>query len=144
MAVYPAFLVPGILAGSLSFLAGSLPGGAAQFASLRMERVSALDRATDIGAAQADRKLYLHVALPYAQPEAMQRFVSSVSNPKSPSYGQFITPEEVGERFGLPQTDVDRVANYLRGHGIEVTLVAKNRGRIVSTPCATPYFVLSS
>ena len=134
MALNPAFLVSGIVAGSLSFLSGSLPGGAAnpQLATLRMERVSALDRATDVGPAQADRTLYLHVAMPYAQPEAMERFVESVSDPRSPSYGKFITPEEVGERFGLPQTQVDRVANYLRGHGIAVTLVAKNRISILA------------
>src|SRR4029079_9476918 len=116
------------------FFAGSLPGGAAnpQFASLRMERVAALDRATDVGPTQADRKLYLCVALPYAQPEAMERFVESVSDPRSPSYGKFLTPEEVGERFGLPQSQVDRCADYLRGHGIAVTLVAKNRISILA------------
>ncbi len=134
MAVNPALLVSGILTGSLTLLAGVLPGGGAspQFSTLAMERVSALERATDVGPARADQTLYLCVALPYAKPAEMQRFVDSVCNPKSPTYGQFITPEEVGARFGLLQTQVERVADYLRGHGISVTLVAKNRISILA------------
>ena len=129
MAVIPAVLVPGFLAGSITLVAGVLPGGTAnpQFASLSMERVDALERATDVGPAPADRTLYLSVSMPYAKPAEMQRFVDSVSDPMSPDYRRFITPEEVGQRFGLPQDQVDRVADYLRGHGITVTLVGKNR-----------------
>jgi subtilase family serine protease len=127
--VNTALLVSGFLAGSLTFLAGATPGGTGtpQFVPLAMERVPALERATDVGPAQASRTLYLSVSMPYARPVEIQRFVDSVSDPKSPSYGKFITPEEVGERFGLPQTEVDRVADYLRGHGMTVTFVSKNR-----------------
>ena len=134
MAMTPALFVPGFLAGSITFLAGVMPGGAGspQFVSLAMERVPALDRATDVGAPQAGRTLHLSISLPYARPAEMQRFVDSVSDPKSPSYGKFITPEEVGERFGLLETQVDRVADYLRGHGIAVTFVAKNRLSILA------------
>ena len=57
----------------------------------------------------------------------MQTFVDSVSDPKSPNYRQFISPEEVGQRFGLQPSQVRKVVSYLQSQGMKVTLVAKNR-----------------
>ena len=67
------------------------------------------------------------MSLPFARPEEMQAFVDSVSDPKSPSYRRFLTPEAIGERFGLPQSRVDAIADYLRGFGFAITEVANHR-----------------
>src|SRR5215831_12131514 len=113
---------PGFIPSSLLILSTSLVLGAApsafsseesststktavtglEVAPIGMDPVYGLARATDVGPANPEQMLSLCVSMPYAQPEAMQAFVDSVSNPNSPSYRHFITPEEVGERFGLP------------------------------------------
>ena len=92
-----------------------------------MEVLPALARAQDVGAAPANQELQIAVSLPFARPAEAQAFVDSVSNPQSPNYRQFISPAEVGARFGLPQSSVDAVAQYLAGHGFEITLIADNR-----------------
>ena len=92
-----------------------------------MELVSAIQRATDTGAAPADQLLGVTVSLPFAQPEAAQAFVDAVSNPNSPSYRQFITPAEVGARFGKPESVVQALSQYLAQNGLEITLVGQNR-----------------
>ncbi|MBK7643209.1 MAG: S8 family serine peptidase [Planctomycetes bacterium] len=98
-----------------------------------MELLPALQRATDVGAAPADQILQLAISMPFAQPAQAQAFVDSVSDPKSPSYRQFITPEEVGARFGLPVAQVEQLQQYLASQGFEISLVAKNRLAILAS-----------
>ncbi len=106
---------------------------AASFAPIAgMQLLPALQRARDVGPAPADQRLSIAVSLPYAQPEAMQAFVDAVSNPRSAQYRQFITPAEVGARFGLPESTVQSVAQYLAQNGCEITLVAQNRLAILA------------
>jgi Pro-kumamolisin, activation domain len=144
---------PGFLSSSLFILSTSLVLGAApsafssegtssnpstsktagtglEFAPIGMDPVYGLARATDVGAANPEEMLNLCVSMPYARPDAMQEFVDAVSNPNSPSYRHFITPEQVGERFGLPMEQVNQVADYLRGQGFELTLISKNHTTI--------------
>jgi subtilase family serine protease len=97
-----------------------------------MEFVPALDRATDVGPANPETRLSLCVSMPYARPEALQEFADAVSNPQSPTYRNFITPDEVGERFGIPTATVNEVAGYLTSNGFEVTMVSKNRTTILA------------
>jgi len=97
-----------------------------------MELLPALQRAQDVGPAPADQVLTLAVSFPYAQPEAMQAFVDSVSNPLSAQYRKFITPDEVGQRFGLPESVIGSVGQYLVQNGIELTLVGQNRLTILA------------
>ena len=47
-------------------------------------------------------------------------------DPRSPEYRHFLTPEEVGERFGLSTSQVESVADHLRRNGFTITLEAKN------------------
>src|SRR5213594_1398219 len=91
------------------------PSRAEASSPIGMQIVPALQRATDVGPASPPRVLDLCVSMPFARPEAMQAFVDSVSNPSSPEYRNFITPEEVGARFGLAVEQVNQVADYLRG-----------------------------
>jgi len=101
-----------------------------EFVGIGMDFVPAFERATDVGAADPETRLSLCVSMPFAQPEALQAFADAVSNPNSPTYRNFITPEEVGERFGLPTATVNEVAAYLAANGFEITMVSKNRTTI--------------
>ncbi|MBI3721295.1 MAG: hypothetical protein HY248_01975, partial [Fimbriimonas ginsengisoli] len=103
-----------------------------QVAPIGMEPVYGLARATDVGPANPDQPLSLCVSMPFARPEALQQFVDAVSNPNSAIYRHFITPEEVGERFGLPMDQVNQVASYLREHGFDLTMISKNHTTIIA------------
>jgi len=96
-------------------------------ASLDMEPPSAVQHAIRLGAADTSRVLHLAVSMPYADESAMQEFVDSVSDPSSPNYRHFLTPEQVGQRFGLPQSQIRKVVSFLQSQGMKVTLVGKNR-----------------
>jgi subtilase family serine protease len=89
-------------------------------------------RSIDLGQSASDLTLHVAVSLPYRDAAGMQAFVDSVSDPKSPNYRQFITPEEVGARFGLSDQQVQSVVDHLKANGFNVTLVGKNRLSILA------------
>jgi len=76
--------------------------------------------------------LHLAISLPFADPAGAQQFADSVSDPSSPNYRQFATPEEIGRRFGLSEANVKKVSDYLVSQGMKVTLVGKNRLSILA------------
>lgn len=88
--------------------------------------VPASAKATVVSAANANQKLEIAVALKASNEAAFQAFADSVSDPASPNYQHFLTPEQVGQRFGATQAAVNNVVKFLQSNGIEVTLVAKN------------------
>lgn len=92
----------------------------------------AVGRSLILGHSDPDMVLHVCISLPYGDPEGMQHFVDSVSDPKSRNYHQFITPEEVGSRFGLSRSDVQAVAGYLASNGMRVKMLAKNRLNILA------------
>jgi hypothetical protein len=61
------------------------------------------------------------------QQVALDAFVASQYDPASPNYHHWLQPEEVGERFGPAQSDVDAVSDWLSGHGFSIDEISKNR-----------------
>jgi len=57
---------------------------------------------------------------------ALQTFVDQVSNPVSPSYRHFLSPEEIGQQFGAAQADVDSATAFLKSNGLTVTMVSRS------------------
>ena len=92
----------------------------------------AIQRAIHVGSANPNQVLHLAVSLPLSNPAGMEAFVSSVSDPTSPNYRQFLTPEQVGQQFGLPSSKVQQVVDYLKSQGFNVTLVGKNHLSILA------------
>ena len=82
--------------------------------------------ATPVGPKPSGDILHITVAMPYADPVGMKQFADSVSNPASPNYRQFLTPAQIGLRFGQPTSVVQQVQNYLAAQGMTVKLVAAN------------------
>ena len=58
---------------------------------------------------------------------AFDSFVRSQQEPASPNFHQWLAPEEVGERFGPAQSDVDALENWLREHGFSIDEVGNDR-----------------
>lgn len=88
--------------------------------------VPASAKATVVSAAISTQKLEIAVALKSSNEAAFQAFADSVSDPGSPEYQHWLTPEQVGERFGATPAAVAKVVAFLKANGIAVTLVAKN------------------
>ncbi len=117
----------------LGTAAPSEPGPSpAQVSPVGLPVLPVLERAKDIGPANGRQSLSIAVSMPYARPREVQAFVDSVNDPGSVNYRKYITPEEVGERFGLPMSQVDAVADHLRQNGFTITLVSKNHLAILA------------
>jgi subtilase family serine protease len=62
-----------------------------------------------------------------AQEAAFDKFLADQQNPASPDFHHWLTPEQIGERFGLSQQDVDSVTGWLQSQGLHVNWVAPSR-----------------
>ncbi len=62
-----------------------------------------------------------------AQRADLDQFLASQRNPLSPNYHVWLTPEQYADRFGLSQTDLARVATWLRSAGFTIEYTARGR-----------------
>jgi hypothetical protein len=58
---------------------------------------------------------------------AFDAFVESQYEPNSPNFHQWLTPEQVGEKFGPSLSDIATVSAWLSSHGLSVEEVSKDR-----------------
>jgi len=103
-----------------------------QLAALKIALPAELKDAAQLRDLDPATPIHITVSLPYADPGGMQRFVDSVSDPKNPNYRHFLTPEQIGQRFGLPAATVNKLADYLKGNGMTVQRIAKNHTAILA------------
>lgn len=85
--------------------------------------------ANDRGAIPADTSLRLTLVLSRS-PELQASFTQLLAdqqNPSSPSYHQWLTPEQVGERYGATQHDLDALRSWLGSQGLAVVETAYSR-----------------
>lgn len=57
---------------------------------------------------------------------ALRAYAASVNNPKSPNYHHFLSPTQVGQRFGASTTTINTLVSYLKSKGLTVTLTANS------------------
>jgi len=62
----------------------------------------------------------------------LDALTAAVSNPRSSSYGRYLTPAQFHARFSPSSSDVAAVVSWLRSHGLHVTSVPANNGASVS------------
>ena len=105
--------------------------------------------ADDLGPVPADLALgHLTLQLrrsPQRQ-QAFERLLREQQDPASPNYHQWLTPSEIGARFGASAHDIDAVSAWLTSQGLTVDGVSNDRQRIhfggraadVSAAFATP------
>ena len=61
------------------------------------------------------------------QQKAFEQFLEQLQDPAAPNYHRFLTPVEVGERFGASEHDIDAISQWLRSQGLRVNSVANSR-----------------
>ena len=90
-----------------------------------------------LGHMSPDTQIHLTVALRMRDQKGMQKAVDEVSNPKSPNYRHFMSPKQIGEKFGMSQAQFDGIKQFLTSHGFFVTSAADNRTAITASGSAT-------
>ena len=61
------------------------------------------------------------------QEQAFEQFLADQQNPASSDYHHWLTPEEVGTRFGLSDQDIVTVTGWLQSQGLHVNWIAPSR-----------------
>lgn len=74
----------------------------------------------DLGAAPGSRSVTLTVHLALRDPAGAEALVRAVSDPASPSYGQFVSPADYSRRFEATDADVAAVRAFLTGAGLRI------------------------
>jgi hypothetical protein len=82
---------------------------------------------TPTGHLPATRRLDLSIGLPLRNQEALGIFLNGVSDPVSPNYRHYLTPEQFAEQFGPTEEDYQSAANFFRANGFAVTGESPNR-----------------
>jgi subtilase family serine protease len=84
--------------------------------------VATTDRTTDVG---------FRVYLGWADPAGAAAMAAAVSDPKSASYGHYLTAQQFRKQFAPAPASVAQVQNWLRSQGFKLTYTPKN-GHYVS------------
>src|ERR1035437_2957108 len=66
-----------------------------------------------------------------AQQAALEQLLQQQQDPASPNYHDWLTPEQYADRFGLSQSDLDKISAWLRSQGFTVEYVARARNWVV-------------
>jgi hypothetical protein len=70
------------------------------------------------------------------QQTALSKFMASQYDKSSPSFHQWLTPEQFGQTYGPSDRDIATIANWLRAHGFTVSQVTPGRTIIEFTGTA--------
>lgn len=72
-------------------------------------------------------QLRLAIGVPLRDPKGLQDFVAQVSDPASPNFRKYLTPEQFLERYGPSASDYLAVSNFARTNGFTITATHGNR-----------------
>jgi kumamolisin len=73
-----------------------------------------------VGQLPATKTLRFDMVLPLRDRTGLQNFLQELQDPASPSYHQFLTPEEFTARFGPSQEDWDALVAFAKASGFEI------------------------
>ncbi len=90
-----------------------------------------LSGATYVSHVSSSATLNMAMSLTPANRAGLVAFSNSVSDPTSANYHRFLTPTQVGTKFGASTTTVNTAVAYLKSKGLTVGLIAKNHMAIV-------------
>src|SRR5579872_3314943 len=65
------------------------------------------------------------------QESALAQLLDEQQNPESPYYHRWLTPQQYAENFGVSETDVAQVTEWLEMHGMDVEEISGGRRAIV-------------
>ena len=107
---------------AIVFLLFTIPGQAQpQLLSTRHVRDAVANgQAQFVGQLPATQTLRFDMVLPLRDRAGLENFIQEVQDPASPSYHQFLTPQEFTARFGPSQEDWDALVAFAKASGFEI------------------------
>ena len=78
------------------------------------------------GVASGSDNVGFRVYLGWRNESAVKALAKAVSNPSSASYGHYLTPHELRQRFAPSQSGVNAVRSWLQSQGFQVGYVPQN------------------
>jgi pseudomonalisin len=94
----------------------------------------------DVGALPADlsiERLTLVLARPLQREQAYTQFLQDQQTPGSHNYHHWLTPVEIGKRFGVSSHDIHAVTAWLQSQGLQVDSVSNSQERILFSGSAS-------
>jgi subtilase family serine protease len=79
-----------------------------------------------ISPSQALSGVTINVKLSARQQSELDRLLEEQRDPSSANYQKWLNPEEFGDRFGLSQSDMDKLTTWLRSHGFTVDHISRS------------------
>ena len=80
-----------------------------------------------IGRLAGSQRLKLAIGLPLRNEEALDNLIQQISDPTSPNFRQYLTPEQFTKMFGPTEQDYQQVIDFARTNGLTVTAMYPNR-----------------
>ena len=90
-----------------------------------------LNAATDLGAVPATQPLTVRVGLQMQNTAALLALVAAAADPSSPTYGQYITPQQFRAGYAPSDAQIASVVGYLQAAGFRKVTVEPN-GLLIS------------
>ncbi|MFG2780042.1 protease pro-enzyme activation domain-containing protein [Streptomyces prunicolor] len=72
------------------------------------------------GAVSAAKRISVAISLTPRNDKGLDTFIANVSNPRSSSYGHYLTKAQFAARFGRTDAEVKQVKDFLRAQGLTV------------------------
>jgi hypothetical protein len=63
--------------------------------------------------------------------QALDALIAAQQDPSSASYQKWLTPQQVGDQFGVSENDVEQVTAWLGSHGFTIDEIPAGRRTIV-------------
>ncbi len=125
--LFSAFVVTA-LGGSAAFAQTAVPAAAPAWVNTATQAISLpqLVSALDLGPALTSQPLTVRVALAVKNQAALVSFVKSSSDPKSPTFGKYLTPAQFAATYAPTSTQVASVVAYLKSEGFTNVVVEPN------------------
>lgn len=82
---------------------------------------------TPIGQVATTKRLDLAIGLPLRNQAELDNLLKEISDPSSPNYRHYLTPEQFAEKFGPTEQDYQAVENYFKKNGFTITGTSPNR-----------------
>ena len=86
-----------------------------------------VSKLTSVGSPAQEKRLNLAIGLPLRNQPDLNLLLVDLYNPASPSYRQYLQPQEFAEKFGATAEDYQAVVDYAKQHGLNVTATHTNR-----------------
>ncbi len=80
-----------------------------------------------IGRVPAQEQVTFAISLPLRNQVQLQQLLKDIYDPKSPQYGQYLTPQQFTDQFGPTQADYDAVTAYATAQGLTIKSTTPNR-----------------